>query len=149
MASFVLKDQSAAKSRRAAALSGDARSSSVQPARPYTPLANPSMEASMGKSIPVLLSSAALAVLSATGASALPIASTVAPISGVEHIRLVCNDWGRCWRQPDYYRPYGYYRSYDDDWRYRYRYRGYGYHAPRWGYGWPRDRDRDWDRDDD
>ncbi len=104
----------------------------------------------MGKSIPVLLSSAALAVLSATGASALPIASTVAPISGVEHIRLVCNDWGRCWRQPDYYRPCGYYRSYDDDdWRYRYRYRGYGYHAPRWGYGWPRDRDRDWDRDDD
>jgi hypothetical protein len=74
----------------------------------------------MGKPIVVLFSVAALAGFAATNAGATP---PVAPMSGVEQVRLICNEWGRCWRQPDYYRPYGYYRRYgDDDWRYR-RYR--------------------------
>ena len=94
----------------------------------------------MGKPIAILLSSAALAALATTSANAMPITSPVAPASNVERVRLVCNEWGRCWRQPDYYRPYGYYRRYDDDeWRDRYRYRyGYGYYGPRWDHGWRR-----------
>ncbi len=101
----------------------------------------------MGKPIVVLCSVAALAGFAATNASATPIAPPVAPMSGVEQVRLICNEWGRCWRQPDYYRPYGYYRHYgDDDWRYR-RYReGYGYYGRRYESGdggWRRGRDRD------
>jgi hypothetical protein len=61
----------------------------------------------MGKPIAILLSSAALAALATTSANAIPITSPVAPTSNVERVRLVCNEWGRCWRQPDYYRPYG------------------------------------------
>ena len=62
--------------------------------------------------------------------------------------RWVCNEWGRCSYQRDYYyRPYGYYRRYDDDeWRERDRYRpSNGYYGPRWdhGYGWRRDREDD------
>jgi hypothetical protein len=100
----------------------------------------------------VLLSGAALASLAATSATAMPITTPAAPTSGVEQVRLVCNEWGRCWRQPDYYRPYGYYRRYDDndDWRDRYRYReGYGYYGRRYeggDGGWRRGRE---DRDDD
>src|SRR5258707_11829452 len=103
----------------------------------------------MGKPIVVLCSVAAFAGFAATNASATPIAPPVAPMSGVEQVRLICNEWGRCWRQPDYYRPYGYYRRYgDDDWRYR-RYReGYGYYGRRyeggdggWRRGWGRDDD--------
>src|SRR5258708_34336939 len=87
----------------------------------------------LGKLIVVLFSAGTLAGFGATNASATPIAPPLAPISGVEQVRLVCNDWGRCWRQPDYYRPYGYYRRYgDDDWRHR-RYReGYGYYGRRY-----------------
>nr|WP_245288252.1 hypothetical protein [Bradyrhizobium sp. Ec3.3] len=75
----------------------------------------------------------------------MPIAPPVASVSGIEQVRLVCNEWGRCWRQPDYYRPYGYYRPRDDDeWRDRYRYRhSYGYYGPRYEGGWRRGRDRD------
>ena len=29
--------------------------------------------------------------------------------SNVEHVRWVCNPWGRCWWQPHYYRSYSYY----------------------------------------
>ena len=89
-------------------------------------------EASMGKPLIGILSVAVLTSF-ATCASAMPIAPPVAPTSGVEQVRLVCDEWGRCWRQPDYYRPYGYYRRYgDDDWRYR-RYReGYGYYGRRY-----------------
>jgi hypothetical protein len=104
-------------------------------------------EASMGKPLIGILSAAALTSF-ATCAGAMPIAPPVAPTSGVEQVRLVCNEWGRCWRQPDYYRPYGYYRRYDDDeWRDRYRYRySYGYYGPRYwgGYGgWRRGREDD------
>jgi hypothetical protein len=94
-----------------------------------------------------ILSTAALVSLAATSANAMPIAPSGAPMAGVEQVRLVCNEWGRCWRQPDDYRPYGYYRHHDDDeWRDRYRFRySYGYYGPRWGHGWR----RGWDRDDD
>src|SRR5258707_13093210 len=99
----------------------------------HTAFTSSTREASMGKPIVVLFSVAALAGFAATNASATPIAPPVAPMSGVEQVRLICNEWGRCWRQPDYYRPYGYYRRYgDDDWRYR-RYReGYGYYGRRY-----------------
>ena len=53
----------------------------------------------MSKSIAVLLSSAALAALAATGASAMPIAPSTAPALNVEQVRRVCNEWGRCWYQ--------------------------------------------------
>ena len=50
--------------------------------------------------------------------------------SPVEQVRLVCNEWGRCWRTgPRYYR-YGYYgprRFYGPGY-------GYGYYGPRYGY---------------
>ena len=81
----------------------------------------------------------AAAAFAATSASAMPIAPSAAPTSNVDQVRLVCNEWGRCWQQPDYYRPYGYYRRHDDDeWRGRYRYReGYRYYGRRYegGYG--------------
>ena len=72
----------------------------------------------------------------ATGANAMPIAPSVSPTSSVEQVGWVCNPWGRCWWQPNYYRRYGYYRRYrfdDDDWPRRY---GYGprYWGP--GYSW-------------
>jgi hypothetical protein len=69
----------------------------------------------MGKPLIGILSAAALTSF-ATCAGAMPIAPPVAPTSGVEQVRLVCDEWGRCWRQPDYYRRYGYYgHRYDDD----------------------------------
>ena len=70
----------------------------------------------MGKpTLAVHFSAAAPTALAATSASAMPIAPSAAPTPNVEQVRWVCNEWGRCWRQPDYYRPYGYYRRYDDD----------------------------------
>ncbi|MBN8978303.1 MAG: hypothetical protein J0I08_17670 [Rhizobiales bacterium] len=74
---------------------------------------------------------AALAVAATFGlstapsASAMTLAPTIAAPAGVDQVRWVCNDWGRCWWQPNAYRSYGY---------------GYGYTAPRYGYyggGWP------------
>jgi hypothetical protein len=106
-----------------------------------------SMESWMCK--PFLVSAAVLAAFGATTASAMPMTSPVGPTSNVEQVRLVCNEWGRCWRQPDYHRPYGYYRYRygDDDWRERYRYRdGYGYYGRHYRDGyedWGRGRERD------
>ena len=80
----------------------------------------------MRKLLLALASAATLGVLATSGANAMPIAPAPPIASGVNHVRLVCNEWGRCWRRPDYYRPYGYY--------------GYGYGWPRYrhyGYGWP------------
>src|SRR5690348_5544000 len=84
------------------------------------------MEASMRKLLLALASAATLGLLATSGANAMPIAPAPPIASGVNHVHLVCNEWGRCWRRPDYYRPYGYY--------------GYGYGWPRYrhyGYGWP------------
>jgi hypothetical protein len=64
--------------------------------------------------------------LVATGAQAAPL-SPVAPVidSGVENVRMVCNQWGRCWRErgPRYvYRDsYNYYGP-------RHRYRHHRHH---------------------
>ena len=106
----------------------------------------------MGKPTIGILSAAALTLFVATGASAMPIAPPGAQTKSAEQVRWVCNEWGRCWWQPDYYRPYGYYRyDDDDDWRRRYRYR-YGYygrpHPDYWGGygGWRRERDDDDDQ---
>ena len=84
----------------------------------------------------LILASAVLGPFAATGANAMPIAPSVLPTSSVEQVGWVCNPWGRCWWQPNYYRPYGYYRRYrfdDDDWPRR---SGYGprYWGP--GYSW-------------
>jgi hypothetical protein len=62
----------------------------------------------MGKPIIGILSAAALISVAGTSASAMPIAPPLAPTSSVDQVRWVCNDWGRCWWQGDYYRPYGY-----------------------------------------
>lgn len=59
----------------------------------------------------------AVAVLTSSAASAAPL-SPVSPakavIEGVEAVRLVCNEWGRCYRVrgPRYYGGYGYGPSY-------------------------------------
>jgi hypothetical protein len=102
----------------------------------------------MRRAILVILSVAAFGSLSTISTNAMPIAPSVAPISSVEQIHLVCNEWGRCWRQPDYYRPYAYDRRHDDDeWRDRDRDRHWGYYdRPDYqgGYGrWHRHREDD------
>ena len=40
--------------------------------------------------------------LFATAASAAPLANGVAvmPDNGIENVRMVCNEYGRCWREP-------------------------------------------------
>jgi hypothetical protein len=70
----------------------------------------------------ILFSAISLASLAATSATAMPIAAPVAPTTSAEQVRWICNVWGRCWWQPDYYRRYGYYgyRYGDDDWPYGY-----------------------------
>lgn len=58
--------------------------------------------------------------LVATGAQAAPL-SPVAPVidSGVENVRMVCNEFGRCWRERG---PRAYYRD------------SYNYYGPRYGH---------------
>ena len=97
----------------------------------------------MRKVLLALASAATLGVLATSGANAMPIAPAPPIASGVNHVRLVCNQWGQCWRRPDYYRPYrpyGYYGySYE---RPRSRYDRYDHYGPRYydgrGYGWHR-----------
>jgi hypothetical protein len=77
---------------------------------------------------------AALAALSLSPASAFPVAPLGATASPVEQVRLVCNEWGRCWRTgPRYYR-YGYYGG-----PYHRPYYGprYGYYSPGVSVGGP------------
>ena len=74
-----------------------------------------------------LAAAAALAIGATSAASAFPVAPLQEQASPVEQVRLVCNEWGRCWRTgPRYYR-YGYGP----------RYYGprYGYYGPGYGYG--------------
>jgi hypothetical protein len=78
------------------------------------------------------------AALASGNASAMPNGLPVAAdtVKNVEHIRWVCNPWGRCWWRPNYYGAYGYYggpRFYGGP---RYYGRGWGYHG-----GW---RGRHW-----
>ena len=78
------------------------------------------------------LVAATMLVAASSAASAMPIAP--APqVSNIEQVRIVCDDWGRCWRRPNYYYyggP-GYYapRVYGPRF-----YGGYGY--GRWGRRW-------------
>ncbi len=54
----------------------------------------------------VIVGLAALAGIAAISApaSAMPIGAIASgQTSEVENVRLVCNAWGRCWRQPNYY----------------------------------------------
>lgn len=78
--------------------------------------------------IPFLTGATALfAIGSAQAAPLMPSAPVVS--DGIENVRLVCNEWGRCWRTggPRYY--------YGD----RYGYNSYNYYGPRYrrpyGYG--------------
>jgi hypothetical protein len=78
--------------------------------------------------VPLLAGTAAL--LATGGAQALPLVPTAPVVDGVENVRLVCNEWGRCWqtRGPRYY-----YRDGYDSYNYygpRYRHRHYGYGGP-------------------
>ena len=86
----------------------------------------------MHKTVLGLAASAAVSALGMGAASAFPAAPIGEQASPIEQVRLVCNEWGRCWRTgPRYYR-YGYYgpRRYHYGPGYDYDY-GYG---PRYGY---------------
>ena len=80
----------------------------------------------------IIVGLAALAGIAAISApaSAMPIGAVASvQTSEVENVRLVCNAYGRCWRQPTYYygRPAYYGRP-----RYYARPRYYGYGYRRW-----------------
>ena len=81
----------------------------------------------MRKLILAILASAVLGPFAATGANAMLIAPSVSPTSSVEQVGWVCNPWGRCWWQPNYYGAYGYCggpRFYGHPWGYG-RHRGW------------------------
>jgi hypothetical protein len=84
-------------------------------------------EGNMRKAALGLAASSALAILAPGAASAFPVAPLSEVASPVEQVRLVCDDFGRCWRTgPRYYR-YGYGpRFYGPR---------YGYYGPRYRYG--------------
>jgi hypothetical protein len=67
--------------------------------------------------------------LTATAASAMPVAPVPVPsVAKIEQVRWVCGRYGRCWWRPNYY--YGYPGYYG--------YGGYGYGYPYAGYyGYP------------
>lgn len=106
-------------------------------------------EDSMRKSVLALVSAVALGTFAASGANAMPIGSAAPTASGVEQVRLVCNEWGRCWHRPDYdrvYRPRAYFGDGYERPRYRYyRDRDYG---PRYYHRHDNGRHRGWHHDD-
>ena len=72
-----------------------------------------------------LLSIAGAAMLLASAASAAPLSPAAvgtSAASNIDEVRLVCNEYGRCWRSRG---PRYVYRGYDD-----------GYYAPRRSYGY-------------
>jgi hypothetical protein len=76
---------------------------------------------------------ATLFVGSAQAAPLMPTAPVVD--NGIENVRLVCDQWGRCWRERGYRRAYGYYAP---DYGYRrpyYRQPGVYFGAPGIGLG--------------
>lgn len=103
----------------------------------------------MRKSLLALVSAVALGTFASTGANAMPIGSAAPAASGIYQVRLVCNEWGRCWHRPDYdrvYRPRAYFG--DDYERPRHRYyrdRDYG---PRYDRGHDNGWHRGWRHDD-
>jgi len=75
----------------------------------------------MRKTILGLSTCAAVSALAGGTAAAFPAAPLPEIGAPVEQVRLVCNEWGRCWRTgPRYYR-YGYYGPRH-------------YYGPRYGY---------------
>ena len=91
----------------------------------------------------ILLIAAAGALL-ATSASAAPLisqSSAVSPASVVENVRLVCDEYGRCYRSRGYaarryYRnSYAYQPQVYAQPSYGYSQPGYGYSQPGYGYG--------------
>jgi hypothetical protein len=83
----------------------------------------------MRKTLLGLAAAGAISVLGGGAASAFPVAPLNEVASPVEQVRLICNQWGRCWRTgPRYYRYGGYYGP-------RRYYGGpYGYYGPGYGY---------------
>src|SRR3989440_12771759 len=82
----------------------------------------------MDMKIPLAL--AAVLSLSVLGgsASAFPVAPISQVAAPIEQVRLVCNQWGRCWRTGPRYYGYGY------DGARPYYGRGYGYYGGPYGY---------------
>ena len=81
----------------------------------------------MRKTILAFLTCAAVSTVGIGAASAFPIAPIGQAVSPAEQVRLVCDQWGRCWRtRPRYYR-HGYAPR-------RFYGPGYGYYGPRYGY---------------
>jgi hypothetical protein len=72
---------------------------------------------------------AGASLLTCGAASAFPAAPVGDVVSPVEQVRLVCDEFGRCWRTGPRYHRYGYYGPR----RYGYGPR-YGYYGPRYGY---------------
>ena len=82
----------------------------------------------MRKTILGVAASASVLAFGTGVASAFPVAPIGQAASPVEQVRLVCNEWGRCWRTgPRYYR-YGYYGPR------RYYGPGYGYYGRPYSY---------------
>jgi hypothetical protein len=82
------------------------------------------------RTMKLILVAAALSGGPATAASAMPLALPAYDAANIEHVRWVCNPWGRCWWRPNYY--YGGYGFYGGP---RYYGRGWGYRRG-WGRRW-------------
>ena len=83
------------------------------------------------KKLAVSLLAGAAALVAASSAQAAPLSPATPTLdNGIENVRMVCNEWGRCWREPGRRviidNSYNYYEP-----GYRYR-RGYynGYYNP-------------------
>ena len=90
------------------------------------------MEKKMNKMTAIASIVAGVAALGATSASAMPLDSRMSDtVAASEQVRLVCDEWGRCWRVgPRRYYRYGYaprrYHRYYGEPRY------YAYGGPRY-----------------
>jgi hypothetical protein len=71
------------------------------------------------------------AIAASPAATAMPVAPAPQVTPDAEQVRLVCDAWGRCWRQPSYYNRYLYAPDYGP------RYYGPRFYGPRY-YGWRR-----------
>jgi len=85
----------------------------------------------------VSLLAGAAALVAVSSAQAAPLSPATPTLdNGIENVRMVCNDWGRCWREPgrrviigDSYNYYGGdYRYYGGPRYYRHYDRGPGVH---------------------
>ncbi|MGB8610108.1 MAG: hypothetical protein WCD60_00485 [Pseudolabrys sp.] len=80
--------------------------------------------------IKLLVAAAALCGgLTATAATAIPIAPMANSAANVEQVRWVCTGYGRCWWRPNYHRGYGAYAYYPRRhyWRHHHHHRHYYY----------------------